>query len=208
MNKKIIWSMPVVLLMLTTACSPLVDTQVEEESSIQIEEETTVTDRGEDRSIDKDRIIISQQEHENVVEFTDKMTVITELLDQNLFAVQDIWEALSNRELGENEFIIKFRQSEKKFKNVNDELSKIQPPVLESEILTKQFEDFYNDMLLTNATGQDAISGILEAWDMNNKDKLPQAEESWKRAWAYYDDVDQSMDDLYESIKKVEIQAE
>lgn len=207
MNKKIIWSMPVVLLMLTTACSPLVDRQVEE-TSIQIEEETTVTDRGEDRSIDKDRIIISQQEHENVVEFIDKMMVIIELLDQNLFAVQDIWEALSNRELGENEFIIKFRQSEKKFKNVNDELSKIQPPVLESKILTKQFEDFYNDMLLTNATGQDAISGVLEAINTNDKDKLPQVGESWKRAWAYYDDVDQSMDNLYESIKKVEIQAE
>lgn len=207
MNKKIIWSMPVVLLMLTTACSPLVDRQVEE-PSIQIEEETTVTDRGEDRSIDKGRIIISQQEHENVVEFIDKMMVIIELLDQNLFAVQDIWEALSNRELGENEFIIKFRQSEKKFKNVNDELSKIQPPVLESKILTKQFEDFYNDMLLTNATGQDAISGVLEAINTNDKDKLPQVGESWKRAWAYYDDVDQSMDNLYESIKKLEIQAE
>lgn len=200
MNKKIIWSMPVVLLMLTTACSPLVDRQVEE-PSIQIEEETTVTDRGEDRSIDKGRIIISQQEHENVLEFIDKMMVIIELLDQNLFAVQDIWEALSNRELGENEFIIKFRQSEKKFKNVNDELSKIQPPVLESKILTKQFEDFYNDMLLTNATGQDAISGVLEAINTNDKDKLPQVGESWKRAWAYYDDVDQSMDNLYESIK-------
>lgn len=131
-----------------------------------------------------------------------------ELLDQNLFAVQDIWEALSNRELGENEFIIKFRQSEKKFKNVNDELSKIQPPVLESKILTKQFEDFYNDMLLTNATGQDAISGVLEAINTNNKDKLSQVGESWKRAWTYYDDVDQNMDNLYKSIKKVEIQAE
>lgn len=207
MNKKIIWSMPVVLLMFTTACSPLVDRQVEE-PSIQIEEETTVTDRGEDRSIDKGRIIISQQEHENVLEFIDKMMVIIELLDQNLFAVQDIWKALSNRELGENEFIIKFRQSEKKFKNVNDELSKIQPPVLESKILTKQFEDFYNDMLLTNATGQDAISGVLEAINTNDKDKLPQVGESWKRAWAYYDDVDQSMDNLYESIKKLEIQAE
>lgn len=207
MKKKIIWSIPVVLLMLTTACSPLVDRQVEE-PSIQIEEETTVTDRGEDRSIDKGRIIISQQEHENVVEFIDKMMVIIELLDQNLFAVQDIWEALSNRELGENEFIIKFRQSEKKFKNVNDELSKIQPPVLESKILTKQFEDFYNDMLLTNATGQDAISGVLEAINTNDKDKLPQVGESWKRAWAYYDDVDQSMDNLYKSIKKLEIQAE
>ncbi|MFD1990603.1 hypothetical protein ACFSGI_11595 [Paenibacillus nicotianae] len=63
-------------------------------------------------------------------------------------------------------------------------------------------------MLLTNATGQDAISDVLEAINTNDKDKLPQVGESWKRVWAYYDDVDQSMYNLYESIKKLEIQAE
>lgn len=192
------------LLMLTTACSPLVDALVKEEPSVQVEPEATVTDQG----TNKDRIIISQQEHENILEFTDKALVIIELLDHNLFEVQDIWEALSDRKMGENEFIIKIRQSEKKFKTVDDKLSKLQPPVLESEILTKQFEDFYNDMLLTNATGQDSISGILEAINTNDKDKLPQVSESWKRAWAYYDDVDKSMDNLYKSVKKLELKSE
>lgn len=192
------------LLMLTTACSPLVDALVKEEPRVQVEPEATVTDQG----TNKDRIIISQQEHENILEFTDKALVIIELLDHNLFEVQDIWEALSDRKMGENEFIIKIRQSEKKFKTVDDKLSKLQPPVLESEILTKQFEDFYNDMLLTNATGQDSISGILEAINTNDKDKLPQVSESWKRAWAYYDDVDKSMDNLYKSVKKLELKSE
>jgi len=49
---------------------------------------------------------------------------------------------------------------------------------------------------------------VIPIYKVEGEHKLLQVIDCWKRAWAYYDDVDKSMDNLYESIKKLEIQAE
>jgi len=196
MNIKIVWSTSIALLLLTTACSTHTSTLVRNEQNIQVNKKVIPSN-----TKDTDTILISAKDHKEILNYLNKIALIFIPWNQSMTNVQDTINSIVNDEIGEAEATVKFRISSKELYNINDKLNKINPPILESEALTQELEDFNNKMLLTTSTAEDAVNGIVKSIDVEDLNQLEQATKRWDRAVDYYDDFDKNLDRLQKRAK-------
>lgn len=196
MNKKIICSASIALLVLTTACSSQTSTLMKNEQTIQVETNTTSS-----KTKDPEIVIISAKDHKDILNYLDKIASIIIPWDQSMINVQDTINNIVNDEIGEAEATTKCRISSKELYSINNKLNKINPPILESETLTQELEDFSNNMLLTTSTAEDAVNGIVKSIDTGDVEQLEKATKLWDRAVDYYDNYDENLDRLQKRAK-------
>lgn len=191
MNTKILWSASIALLILTTACSTQTSTLMSNEQNIPVEK-----DRIPSKTKDTETVMISEKDHQDILNYLDKIASIIIPWDQSMTNVQDTINSIVNDEIGEAEATAKFRISSKELYSINDKLNKINSPILESGVLTQELEDFNNNMLLTTSTAEDAVNGIVKSIDAGDLEQLEKATKLWDRAVDYYDNFDENLDRL------------
>ncbi|WP_411349178.1 hypothetical protein [Paenibacillus sp. WLX2291] len=213
MNKWITIGTLTVMMLVATGCNSSGNTQIASDTntstaSAEANNQTTHSDT----SIAKDHVTasdskeLSDHDYNLMGEYMDKTDKLMQRWDTELFAMQATIDALTNYELGEVETEAKFRQHQQAFHGLNSELKLISAPDMESGYWGSVFNNFHTNFVGAPAAAEDAAQYFVEAFEYQDESKAKRGSESWERAWAYYDQTNDSLDEMTKQMRLLKAQ--
>lgn len=207
-NKWIASGTLAVMLLSATGCNSFSNTQIVSDvnasaGSIESKNRGTSSDTSNTKEQDttSDSKALSDHDYNLIVEYMDQSDIPMQRWNTELFAMQATIDAITNYELGEVEAEAKFRQHQQAFHDLNSKLKLISAPDMESEYWRSTFNNLYTNLVGVSAAAEDAAQYFVEAFEYKDESKGRRGAQSWERAWEYYDQTNNSLDEVTKQLR-------